>query len=185
MVAAKRGRWKSAPRNARETPMFRLLPERPDDAMEVEMLLDLAFAPGRQLLSSYRLREGVPPVAELCRVVRDEYDAVVGAIRFWPVAIGEARAPALLLGPIAVHPIRQGEGLGALMMEDTLAAARWLGWHRVILVGDEPYYSRFGFRRETAAALTFPPPTNAARVLGLALTPGAFDGIAGAVCRGG
>jgi predicted N-acetyltransferase YhbS len=166
-------------------PMFRLMPERAEDAMEVEMLLDLAFAPGRLALSSYRLREGVPPIAALCRVVRDEYDAVVGAIRFWPIAIGPGAAAALLLGPIAVHPTRQGEGLGGLMMEDTLDAARRLGWQRVVLVGDEPYYSRFGFRRETAAALQFPPPTNPARVLGLALVSGAFDGVAGEVSRGG
>jgi predicted N-acetyltransferase YhbS len=184
MVAATGARRKGASRFAAcETPMFRLLPEGPKDAIEVETLLDLAFAPGRLALSSYRLREGVAPVAALCRVVRDEYDATVGAIRFWPVALGDEAVPALLLGPIAVHPTRQGEGLGKLMMEDTLGAARALGWQRVVLVGDEPYYARFGFRRATAAALTFPPPTNPDRVLGMALIPGAFDGVEGEVRR--
>ena len=70
--------------------MFRLLPERPHDLDEVEALYDLTFAPGRQALSSYRLREGVEPVAQLCRIARDEYDALAGAIRFWPVRIGDA-----------------------------------------------------------------------------------------------
>jgi predicted N-acetyltransferase YhbS len=161
--------------------MFRILPERPDDEMEVEMLLDLAFAPGRTALSSYRLRDGVEPVRGLCRIARDEYDAVAGAIRYWPVRLGETGAPALLLGPVAVHPTRQGEGLGGLLIEDTLARARDLGWTRVVLVGDEPYYRRFGFTRAMAERLEYPPPTNPARVLALELVPGAFDCIEGAV----
>ncbi len=153
---------------------FRLLRERPEDAAEVERLLDLAFAPGRTALSSYRLRQGVPPVAELCTIVRDDYDALAGAIRYWPVRIGDAGAPALLLGPVAVHPTRQGEGIGALLMRETLADAAALGWPRVILVGDLPYYSRFGFSRELARALDFPQPYNPDRLLGKALTPGSI-----------
>jgi predicted N-acetyltransferase YhbS len=160
---------------------FRLLRERPQDAAEVEWLLDLAFAPGRTALSSYRLREGVPPVPELCTIVRDDYDALAGAIRYWPVRIGAAGAPALLLGPVAVHPTRQGEGIGALMMRETLADAAAQGWARVILVGDLPYYSRFGFSRELARTLDFPPPYNPDRLLGKALVPGAFDGCSGMI----
>lgn len=163
--------------------MFRLLPERPQDGDEVERLLDTAFAPGRTALSSYRLREGVAPVAALCRIARDDYDAVAGCIRFWPVRIGAAADPALLLGPVAVHPTRQGEGLGAMLIADALERAAAEGWTRVVLVGDEPYYRRFGFSREAAAALRFPPPTNPARLLARALAPGAFDGVEGAVRR--
>ena len=163
--------------------MFRLLPETPDDVWEVEQLLDLAFAPGRTALSSYRLREDVASVAALCRVARDEYDVVAGAIRFWPVRIGGAGWPALLLGPVAVHPTRQGEGLGALLIGDGLDRAREAGWERVVLIGDEPYYGRFGFSRVAAAGLAFPPPTNPARVLAQALRPGAMDGVSGLVRR--
>ena len=163
--------------------MFRLLPERPDDAWEVETLYDLAFAPGREALSSYRLRDGVPPVAALCRVARDEYDALVGAIRFWPVRIGSGGPRALLLGPVAVHPTRQGEGLGAALIGDGLERAREAGWTRAILVGDEPYYRRFGFTRAAAAALAFPPPTNPDRLLARPLADGAFKGVAGMVAR--
>lgn len=165
--------------------MFTLHREGPADTDEVEWLYDLAFAPGRRALSSYRLREGVEPVPELSRIARDEYGAVGGAIRYWPVRIGEAGAPSLLLGPVAVHPTRQGEGLGGLLLHETLAAARDLGWGRVVLVGDEPYYRRFGFARETARALSFPPPTNPERLLARALTPGAFDGVSGEVRRWG
>jgi predicted N-acetyltransferase YhbS len=163
--------------------MFRLLPETPRDHDEVELLLDTAFAPGRGALSSYRLRDGVAPVADLCRVARDDYDALAGCIRFWPVEIGDARHPALLLGPVAVHPTRQGEGLGALLIVEALERAAELGWTRVVLVGDEPYYRRFGFTRDTARELSFPPPTNPDRLLARALAPGAFDGVSGMVQR--
>ena len=162
-------------------PMFRLLPETPKDRDEVELLLDTAFAPGRTALSSYRLREGVRPVADLCLIARDDYDAVAGCIRFWPIRIGPAGHDALLLGPVAVHPTRQGEGLGALLICEALDRARAAGWTRVVLVGDAPYYRRFGFDRATARAIDFPPPTNPDRLLSRALVPGAFDGVSGMV----
>lgn len=161
--------------------MFRLTRERPEDGPEVEWLLDLAFAPGRTALSSYRLREGVPPVAELCTVVRDEFDALAGCIRYWPVRIGETGARALLLGPVAVHPTRQGEGIGALLMRETLSEAARLGWERVILIGDLPYYARFGFSRDPVSEIRFPAPYNPDRLLGRALAPGAFEGCSGMV----
>jgi predicted N-acetyltransferase YhbS len=163
--------------------MIRTLPETPDDIDEVEVLLDLAFAPGRTALSSYQLREGVSPIAELSTIVRDEYDSVVGAIRYWPVRIGDSGDPALLLGPIAIHPTRQGEGLGALLMMGTLERARELGWRRVILVGDEPYYRRFGFTREMTRALEFPKPVNIKRLLAKELVEDAMKGISGMVRR--
>ncbi len=163
--------------------MFRILRETADDSAEVEFLYDLAFAPGRTALSSYRLRDGVPPVAELGLIVRDDYDALAGAIRYWPVRIGETGVPALLLGPVAVHPTRQGEGLGALLIAESLERAAGLGWTRAILVGDEPYYRRFGFGREPARALEYPPPTNPDRLLARELVPGAFEGVSGMVRR--
>ncbi len=163
--------------------MFRLLPETPEDLQEVEWLYDTAFAPGRTALSSYRLRDGVPPVSELSTIARDEFDALVGAIRYWPVRIGEAGTPALLLGPVAVHPTRQGEGLGALLMRDSIERAADLGWTRVVLVGDEPYYRRFGFSRDQAEVVEFPPPTNPDRILGRELVEGSMKGVRGKVRR--
>jgi len=148
------------------------------DRWEVEALFDLCFAPGREALSSYRLRDGVAPVAELCLVARED-GVLIGAIRYWPVRVGAGRA--LLLGPIAVHPTHQGEGLGGWLIDESLKRARKLGWKRVLLVGDAPYYGRFGFAR--LRGVEMPPPTNPARVLGLALEPGAWEGIAGAVRR--
>ncbi|QXT40890.1 GNAT family N-acetyltransferase [Gymnodinialimonas ceratoperidinii] len=155
--------------------MYRLSQETPEDRAEIEALYDTCFAPGREALSSYRLRDDVPPVADLCLVARDDLDIVAGAVRFWPVRVGAAEA--LLLGPIAVHPTRQGEGLGGLLMNASLDAAKGSGWQRILLVGDAPYYQRFGFRLLTD--VTMPPPTNPARVLGL----GDWSGVRGDVTR--
>ncbi len=159
--------------------MSELCPETPGDTPEIEALLDLCFAPGRTALSSYRLREGVAPVAELCLMMRNDYGVPVGAIRYWPVRVGDA--PVLLLGPVAVHPTAQGEGLGALLMRESLERAARSGWQRVMLVGDLPYYARFGFAR--LGGVEMPPPTNPDRVLGLELTPGAWQGVTGLVER--
>ena len=155
--------------------MYTLTPEMDDDWWEVEALYDLCFAPGRTALSSYRLRDGVDPVAALSRVARDAEGILAGAIRYWPVSVGIS--PALLLGPVAVHPTRQGEGLGALLIEDSLAGAE--GWERVILVGDAPYYGRFGFSKLDGVIM--PPPTNPDRVLGRELRSGAWVGVSGEV----
>ena len=159
--------------------MFAFAQETPEDWWEVEALFDLCFAPGRTALSSYRLREDVPQVAELSRVARDGDGILAGAIRYWPVRV--ARKMTLLLGPVAVHPTRQGEGLAAELIRHSLALATARGWERVMLVGDEPYYRRFGFTRLDGVVM--PPPTNPDRVLGLELRPGAWAGVTGPVER--
>ena len=159
--------------------VFAIAQEQPSDWWEVEALYDLCFAPGREALSSYRLRDGVDKVAPLCLIARDRDGIVAAAIRYWPIMVGEH--PALLLGPIAVHPTRQGEGLGGLLINESLAEAKRLGWERVMLVGDEPYYRRFGFRK--LSDVQMPPPTNPDRILGLALKAGAWDGVKGMVTK--
>jgi len=162
--------------------VIRIAPETAADEWEIEYLLDKAFAPGRTALSSYRLREGVEPVAPLCLTARDDdaMAALAGCIRFWPVRVG-AVGPALLLGPVATHPTRQGEGIGAMLILESLERAVDEGWGACILVGDEPYYRRYGFAR--ADFLGFPPPTNPNRVLAKALVSGGLDGMAGQVSR--
>lgn len=156
--------------------MYQLEEESDADFWEVEALYDLCFAPGRTALSSYRLREGVERVRALCLVLRED-GVLAAAIRYWPVRVGGL--PVLLLGPVAVHPTRQGEGLGGLLMNESLAEARRIGWERVMLVGDAPYYGRFGFRK--LEGVVMPPPTNPERVLGFDLKAGAWAGVTGAV----
>ncbi len=156
-----------------------LAQETPADHWEVEALYDLTFAPGRTALSSYRLRDDVDPIATLCLTARDGDGILAGAIRNWPVLVGGDAA--ILLGPVAVHPTRQGEGIAALLMWRAIEMARDQGWDRVMLVGDAPYYGRFGFTRLTGVQM--PPPTNPDRVLGISLTPGAWDAVTGEVTR--
>ncbi|MDP4032439.1 MAG: N-acetyltransferase [Pseudorhodobacter sp.] len=157
--------------------MYHLQQETEADRGEVEALYDLCFSPGRTALSSYRLRDGVAMVAALCLLARDGDGTLAAAIRYWPVAV--AAQDVLLLGPVAVHPTRQGEGLGALLICESLARARKLGWQRVLLVGDAPYYSRFGFAK--LPDVVMPPPTNPDRVLGMELQRGAWAGVTGPV----
>ena len=159
--------------------MYRLDEETEGDWWEVEALYDLCFSPGRTALSSYRLRDGVPTVAALCLIIRDADNTLAAAIRYWPAEV--AGEDVLLLGPVAVHPTRQGEGLGGLLINESLAEARRLGWERVLLVGDAPYYRRFGFARLDEVEM--PPPTNPDRVLGLALKAGAWDAVKGVVTK--
>ena len=157
--------------------MYHLAQETEQDWWEVEALYDLCFAPGREALSSYRLRDGVGKVSDLALLARDDDGILAGAIRYWPVRVGGVDA--LLLGPVAVHPTRQGEGLGGFLIRESLAVAKKLSWQRVILVGDAPYYSRFGF--ELLPDVVMPPPTNPARVLGYELVAGAWGDVAGPV----
>ena len=156
--------------------MYQLAVESDADWWEVEALYDLCFAPGRTALSSYRLRDGVEKVHALCLTLR-ENGVLAAVIRYWPVRVGGKRV--LLLGPVAVHPTRQGEGLGGLLMHESLSKALDLGWERVLLVGDAPYYQRFGF--EKIDGVIMPPPTNPDRVLALELEPGAWQGVRGHV----
>lgn len=159
--------------------MYRLEEETEADWWEVEALYDLCFGPGRTALSSYRLREGVPTVAALCLILRDSEGTLAAAIRYWPAEVDGQDI--LLLGPVAVHTTRQGEGLGGLLINESLTLARRAGWERVLLVGDAPYYSRFGF--EKLHGVVMPPPTNPDRVLGLELRRGAWAGITGTVTK--
>lgn len=155
--------------------------ELPGHADAIEALVDLDFGPQRLRKTSYRLRDGVAPIEGL-GLVALEGSRLVGTIRYWPISI-ESGARTLLLGPLAIHPERQGQGIGRALMDESLGKARDAGWDAVVLVGDAPYYTRFGFRRDLAENLTLPGPVDPARFLGLDLTPGALDGATGPVGR--
>ena len=145
----------------------------------VEHLLDLSFGSDRHSKTSYRLREGSRAIAGLSLVVRDAGAGLSGTISFWPIIIGEAETPALLLGPLAVHPDRQNLGVGRALMREGLARAKAMGHRLVILVGDEPYYARVGFRRLPHGVVSLPGPVDPDRLLYLELVPSALDGVSG------
>ena len=162
--------------------MWEIRAEREGDEAAVEALVDVSFGPGRLAKTSYRLREGVAPLAHLSFVAQSTKDhALLGSVRFWPVAVGGK--PSLLLGPLAVKPELRGQGIGIALMQQGLKAARAAGEASVILVGDEPYYARVGFQRLKPGQLRFPGPVDPNRVLGLALKEGALDSLAGDIAR--
>jgi predicted N-acetyltransferase YhbS len=145
-----------------------------------ERLLDRAFGKTRRRKTSERLREGRLPSEGLAFTAVDEAGKLVGTIRLWDVAAGSA-GPALLLGPLAVDCKSQGQGIGAALMRHAMAEAKMLGHAAIILVGDAPYYARFGFKGELVADLHLPGPVERARFLGIELIPGALDGAEGLV----
>jgi predicted N-acetyltransferase YhbS len=163
-----------------------ITPELPKHAVAIESLLDTAFGADRQTKTAYRLRDGVAPIRELCLVALGHDDLgnerLKGTIRYWPVSIG-GTTPSLLLGPIAVDPALQGSGLGSRLIRMTLNMAAAAGHRSVLLVGDAPYYARFGFTRELTQSMQFPGPVNLDRFLGLELVPGALQGVSGMVGR--
>jgi predicted N-acetyltransferase YhbS len=144
-----------------------------------EALLDLCFGPARTAKTSERLREGRLPAKGLS-FVATAHGRVVGTVRLWHVSADPGR-PALLLGPLAVDPGCRNRGVGAALMERAIAEARRRGHREIFLVGDAPYYGRFGFSAAHTGKLMLPGPFEPDRLLGLALTPEAAAAAAGLV----
>ena len=130
---------------------------------DIEALLDMAFGPGRFARSAYRLREGREAVEDLSFVCFGDDGELLGSIRYWGIKVGETDA--LLLGPLAVHPGHQGEGIGLGLMQRSLDEADKLDYSGVLLVGDASYYRRVGFEIVPPGHIVFPGPVNMGRVL--------------------
>ena len=152
--------------------------ETPADAVPIERLVERAFGPGRFARTAYRLRETAVPDPDLCFVARIT-TLLVGSNRMTPVRVGAA--PALLLGPLTVDPAFQGRGIARALVSISLDAAAAAGPRLVILVGDEPYYRQFEFKRVPPGRLTMPGPVDPVRLLYRELVPGAFATLLGAV----
>jgi predicted N-acetyltransferase YhbS len=162
--------------------MVTIRDERPSDVPAREGLLDYVFGMMRRTKTCERLREGRLPAAGLSFVANCR-DRLVGTIRLWHVSAGRGR-PALILGPLAVDPEHHSDGIGSALMARALAAARRCGAGEIFLLGDEPYYARFGFSAKHARGLSLPGPYEQRRLLGLALVP-QVDVAAGLVCATG
>ena len=157
---------------------FTLVLERPEDRAPVEALNDLVFGPGRYARTAYRVREDAAPDAGFAFVALRQ-GRLVGSVQLTEVMIGAA--PALLLGPLAIHPDVQGKGCGLALLHASVDAARARGPGLIVLVGDEPYYAPAGFRRVPDGRIVWPGPVDPARVLALELEPGALDGARGLI----
>jgi predicted N-acetyltransferase YhbS len=155
------------------------------DVAAREALLDRAMGPKRRRKSSEKLRRGRKASEGLAFVARDATGSVIGTVRLWDIAAGEGGAPALLLGPLAVDPSAIGTGIGSALMRHAIAEARRLGHRAILLVGDAPYYSRFGFSAEKTGRLSMPGPYERDRLLALELVDGALDGAKGVLKAAG
>jgi predicted N-acetyltransferase YhbS len=155
-----------------------ILTEKPDDAAAIERLHERTFGPGRYSRTAYRIREQLGHRLDLSYTARIG-TLMVGSVRLTPVRIGET--PALLLGPLTIEPPFRDKGIGKAMMERALKDAKALGYRLVVLVGDEPYYARVGFKRVPKGAITMMGPVDPARMLAAELTEGALDGVSGVV----
>jgi predicted N-acetyltransferase YhbS len=159
--------------------MIAIRQERHADHDAREALLDRAYGAVRFTKTSQRLREDRLPAAGLSFVATDK-GRVVGSVRLWDVSAGPGR-PALLLGPLAVSPEHQGKGIGGKLMKQAIATARMRGHGTILLVGDAPYYGRFGFSAEKTGLLWMPGPYRQDRLLALELNAGALDGARGMI----
>ena len=171
--------------HAPDLPALGLRPLHPSDLPQIERLDERAFGPGRFARTAYRLREGVGPDFALSFVAHVG-TLLVGSNIMTPVKCGKPSrelVDVMLLGPLTVEPAFQSRGIGEALAARSLDAARAAGQKLVLLVGDEPYYARLGFKRAPHGRLVLPGPVDPARVLVCELVPGAFEGVAGVVLK--
>ena len=160
---------------------FAIRAEKAQDEAAREALLDACFGENRHLRTCQRLRDGRAPAEGLAFSAMAE-GKLVGTLRLWHVSAGGI--PALMLGPLAVEASSRELGVGTALMDHALAAAA-RGHRAVILLGDAPYYARFGFSVEKMAELSLPGPFERDRLLGLELVAGALDGACGTIVATG
>ena len=155
-----------------------ILPETKSDSQAIERLHERTFGPGRFVLTAYRLREHVDHLLDLSYTARIG-TLLVGSVRQLPVCIGETRA--LLLGPLTVEPPFRKRGVGRALLDRALGDAKAKGHRLVLLVGDEAYYGRVGFKRVPKGRAVMPGPVDYNRLLVAELADGAFEGVSGAI----
>ena len=155
-----------------------ILPETPDDAPAIDHLNARTFGPGRFAKSAYRIREEIAHISDLSFTARVG-TLLVGSVRLSPIVIGETRA--LLLGPLTIEPPFRDRGIGQKLIARVLEEAKAKGHRLVVLVGDEPYYGRSGFKPLSKGQVTMPGPVDPGRLLAAELVPGAAEGVAGTI----
>jgi predicted N-acetyltransferase YhbS len=155
-----------------------ILPETPQDAPAIERLHERTFGPGRYARTAFRIREAIRHLPELSFTARIG-TLLVGSVQLTAIRIGDTKA--LLLGPLTVEPPFRNRGIGRALIERALAAARGKGHRLVLLVGDEPYYARMGFKCIPKGQARMPGPVDPARLLITELAEGAFSGVSGPI----
>ena len=165
-------------------PAFSLRADTLSDVSAREALLDAAMGPNRRRKSSEAIRRDRLPAEGLALVAESDDGELLGTVRLWNVSAGTRsgnEVPALLLGPLAVSARCEGLGIGSALMRRAIAESRWRGHGAIVLVGDAPYYERFGFAAEAARDLAMPGPFERHRLLALTLRDRALDGASGLI----
>jgi len=155
-----------------------ILPETLADALAIERLHERTFGPGRYARTAFRIREAGAHLLYLSFTARVG-TLLVGSVRLTPVRVGDAKA--LLLGPLTIEPPFRERGIGLALMRRALDEARAKGHRLVVLVGDEPYYAKAGFKRIPKGQARMPGPVDPARLLVAELAEGAFAGVSGPI----
>src|SRR6202045_2096127 len=155
-----------------------ILAETAGRARPIERLHQRACGPGRFVLSGYRLREHVDHLLDLSFTARIG-TLLVGSVRQLPICVGETKA--LLLGPLTVEPPFRKRGVGGALLDHALRDAKAKGHRLVLLVGDEAYYSRVGFKQVPKGRASMPGPVDYSRLLVAELVDGAFTDVSGAI----
>ena len=161
---------------------FAIRAERASDVAAREALLDACFGDNRHQRTCQRLRDGRAP-AEGLSLSAVRQGRLVGTVRLWHVSVGGI--PALMLGPLAVEASSRRYGVGAALMERAIAVAKARGHRAIVLLGDAPYYARFGFSAARTGQLTLPGAFERDRLLGLELVEGGLDGAWGMIAATG
>lgn len=160
---------------------FQILPDQPAHQIAVEELHALVFGPGRFTRTAYRVRGKGGHERSLSFTALFD-GRIIGSV--WQTFVHIGSAPAILLGPLAVHPDFAGRGYGQALMAAAIAAARLTAASAIVLVGDAPYYARAGFTSVPHQRIGWPGPVDPARVLGLALEEGAVERLSGPIRSG-
>jgi predicted N-acetyltransferase YhbS len=155
-----------------------ILPETADDAIAIDRLHERTFGPGRFAKTAYRLREQAAHIRELSFTARIG-TLLIGSVWLSPIRIGDAKA--LLLGPVTVEPAFRDRGVGQALIDRALKEAAAKGHRLVVLVGDEAYYDKCGFKRIPKGRAIMPGPVDPGRLLVAELSAGAFDGVSGPI----
>ena len=146
--------------------MSQIFPAQAADLPDIDLLLDEGFGPARHNRTAYRLRVGATPDPRLSFVARDA-GLLVGSVQCWPIRLrcGDGRLlPLRLLGPVVTLASRRGEGIASALVSAALDAID-AAPQPVLLIGDAPFYGRFGFSATGTAGWVMPGPVEPARLL--------------------
>lgn len=136
--------------------------EQLQDKDGIEELYGLSFSPGRYVKTVFRMREKYDHLINISHVALIG-DNIIGSVRYWNILVNSS--PALLLGPVVIHPNYRGEGYGKELLECSIQNCKISNFKLIFLIGDFLYYSKIGFKKLEEKKISFVGPVNKDRLL--------------------